>query len=149
MAFVFLILVFFIDCRRVSDKHYLMSFFSFLSFFHFVNFLSFQFFAGATSTSPKFDLYFISFEPHHDKNMFMPYANNKDADRHLYTPSKQCLLGGILYSCCPPVRDILVFFNILKRQWWKFCRYIDIDKMYVYNRKLRARSQFCWSYCPL
>ena len=44
------------------------------------------------------------------------------------------------------------FFNILKRQWWKFikfCRHIDIDKMYVYNRKLRARGQFYWSYCPL
>ena len=45
-----------------------------------------------------------------------------------------------------------LFFNILKRQWWKFikfCRHIDIDKMNVYNRKLRARGQFCWSYCPL
>ena len=44
------------------------------------------------------------------------------------------------------------FFNILKRQWWKFikfCRHIDIDKMYIYNRKLRARGQFCWSYCSL
>ena len=31
---------------------------NFLSLFHFVNFVIFQFFAGATSTSPKFDLYF-------------------------------------------------------------------------------------------
>ena len=53
---------------------------------------------------------------------------------------------------------IWFFFNILKRQWWKFikfCRHIDIDKMYVYNRQLRARGQFCGvialcnSYCCL
>ena len=44
------------------------------------------------------------------------------------------------------------FLNILKRQLWKFiklCIHIDIDKMYVYNKELRARAQFCWSYCPL
>ena len=44
------------------------------------------------------------------------------------------------------------FLNILKRQWWKLiklCRHIYINKMYVYNRKLRFRGQFCWSYCPL
>ena len=76
-----------------------------------------------------------------------------------YTPRKLCLWGGILFSRCPSVRLSVrpsvmfwFFFNILKRQWWKFikfCRHIDIDKMYVYNRKLRARGQFCWSYCPL
>ena len=74
-------------------------------------------------------------------------------------PRKLCLLGDILFSCCPSIRlsvrpsvTFWFFFNILKRQWWqfiKFCRHIDIDKMYVYNRKLRARGQFCWSYCPL
>ena len=54
-------------------------------------------------------------------------------------------------SVCPFVK-FCFFFNILKRQWWKFikfCRHIDIDKMNVYNRKLRIRGQFCWSYCPL
>ena len=33
-----------------------------------------------------------------------------------------------------------------KRQWWKFfklCRHIDIDKMYLNNRKLRVTDQFC------
>ena len=60
--------------------------------------------------------------------------------------------GGILFSRClsvhpsvrpsfrpcvlPPV-TFWFFFNILKRQWWKFIkfgRHIDIDEMYVYNR---------------
>ena len=53
---------------------------------------------------------------------------------------------------CRPSMTFWFFLNILKRQWWKFiklCRHIDIDKMYFYNRKLRARGQFCWSYCPL
>ena len=74
-------------------------------------------------------------------------------------PANYVCGGGILFSRCPSVHPSFrpsvtfwFFFNILKRQWWKFikfCRHIDIDKMYVYNRKLRARGQFCWSYCPL
>ena len=45
-----------------------------------------------------------------------------------------------------------LFLNILKRQLWKFfklCRHIDIDEMYIYNRKLRARGQFYWLLYPL
>ena len=77
---------------------------------------------------------------------------------NIYTPGKLCLWGGILFSCCPSIRPSFhpsvtfwFFFNILKRRWKfiKFCRHIDIDKMYIYNRKLRARGQFYWSYCPL
>ena len=80
-----------------------------------------------------------------------------------YTPRKLCLWGGILFSCCPsvfpcvcPSMTFWVFFNILKRQWWKFikfCRHIDIDSMYVYNRKLRLGTNsvvviaLCNSYC--
>ena len=80
----------------------------------------------------------------------------------LYPPANYVCWWGILFSCpsvfpsvCPSIRPSVTFwffFNILKRQWWKFikfCRHIDIDKMYVYNRKLRARGQFCCSYCPL
>ena len=54
-------------------------------------------------------------------------------------------------SFCPSM-TFWFFLNILKRQRWKFikiCRHIDINKMYIYNRKLRARGQFCGSYCPL
>ena len=75
-----------------------------------------------------------------------------------YTSRKLCLWGGytvftlsIRLSVRPSV-TFWFFFYILKRQLWKFikfCRHIDINKMYVYNRKLRARGQFCWSYCPL
>ena len=72
-----------------------------------------------------------------------------------YTPRKLCLWGVYCFHIRPSVRPSVTFwffFNTLKRQWWKFikfCRHIDIDKMSVYNRKLRARGQFCWSYCPL
>ena len=84
---------------------------------------------------------------------------------HIFIPPANCVCvcvcggGGILLSVRLSVRASVrpsvtfwFFFNILKRQWWKFikfCSLIDIDKMYVYNRKLRAGGQFRWSYCPL
>ena len=72
------------------------------------------------------------------------------ARQWLLYPTQTMFVGGILFSRCPsihvsihPSMMFCFFLNILKRQWWKFiklCRHIDIDKMYVYNRKLRANS---------
>ena len=84
------------------------------------------------------------------------YLNNYNTP----PPANVMLVWGMLFSRCPSVFPSVrpsvwtfcFFLNILKRQWWKFiklCRHIDIDNMYVYNRQLRARGQFCWSYCPL
>ena len=50
-----------------------------------------------------------------------------------------------------PAVTFWFFLNILKRQLWKFiyvCRPIDVDEMYIYNRKLKARGQFCWELLP-
>ena len=50
-------------------------------------------------------------------------------------------------SVCPSL-ICWFFFNISKRQWWKFikfCRHIDINKMYIYNRKWVI--DLCNSYC--
>ena len=48
-------------------------------------------------------------------------------------------------ACVHPSVTFWFFLNVLKRQWWKFiklCRHIDIDKMYIYNKKLKARDQY-------
>ena len=53
------------------------------------------------------------------------------------------LVGGILLSRC--LSATFWFFNIVKRQWWnfiKFGKHIDIHKMNIYYRKIRARDQF-------
>ena len=47
-----------------------------------------------------------------------------------------------------------VFPNILKMQWWIFinfifCRHIDINKVYLHKKKVRARGQFSLSCCSL
>ena len=71
-----------------------------------------------------------------------------------YTPHPTNFVCWGVYSFHVHVRlsvTFRFFLSILKRQWWKFiklCRHIDIDKMYVYNRKLRARGQFCWELLP-
>ena len=85
--------------------------------------------------------------------------NMDSALRLIIPPANYVCWGRILFSCCLSVFPSVClsvtfwfFFNILKRQWWKFikfCRHIDIDKMYIYNRKLRAMGQFYCSYCPL
>ena len=71
----------------------------------------------------------------------------------LYPPAKLYLWGIILFSHCPSIRPLFRlsttfwFFNILKRQWQnfiKFGKHIDIQKMNIYNRNIRARGQFCW-----
>ena len=78
--------------------------------------------------------------------------------RH-YTPAK-CVCGGILFSHCPSVRPSFrrpsvtfwFYLNIFNRLWWnliKPCKHIDILKINMYNRKLRARGQLYESYCPL
>ena len=54
-----------------------------------------------------------------------------------------CVCGGdIMFSCCPSVCLSFWFFNILKRRWnfIKFGKHIDIHKMNIYNRKIRARA---------
>ena len=59
-------------------------------------------------------------------------------------PSTYLPRGGIMFSC-PSIRTFL-FFNILKKQWRnfiKFGKHIHIHKMNIYNRKIRARGQFC------
>ena len=66
MAFVFLILVFFIDQRGVSDKHCLLSFFSLILQYKLLEMLQ--------------DLTRNVNGPGHAKTCFMPYANNKGAD---------------------------------------------------------------------
>ena len=51
--------------------------------------------------------------------------------------------GGILFSHCQSTTFWV--FNILKRQRWnyiKFGKHIDIHKMNIDNRKIRARVQF-------
>ena len=59
-----------------------------------------------------------------------------------------CFTLSVFLSVCLFVSLSMTFWfflNILKSQWWKFikfCRHIDIDKLYLYNRKLRARGQF-------
>ena len=62
-------------------------------------------------------------------------------------PSQTVFVGGILFSHCPWVCLSMTFwfFNILKRQWQNFIKFgknIDIHKMNIYNRKIRARGQF-------
>ena len=57
-----------------------------------------------------------------------------------------CVCGGgdcfqVVRPSVFPSVTFWFLFNILKRQWWKFikfCRHIDIVKMYVYNRKIKG-----------
>ena len=67
---------------------------------------------------------------------------------HLLYPPKLCLWGVILFSRCLSVRLSIrpwhFGFSLIS---WKGND--GIDKMYIYNRKLRARGQFCSSYCPM
>ena len=55
----------------------------------------------------------------------------------VYTPANYVCGGYTIFTSVSirlSIRDILVFFNILKRQWWKFisfCRHINIDDVHL------------------
>ena len=68
----------------------------------------------------------------------------------LYPPTANCVCGGergyTVFTLS--IRDVLVFQYLEKKamtefhKFKKFGKHIDIHKMNIYNRKIRARGQF-------
>ena len=91
------------------------------------------------------------FFPYPLSNFFPRLSGRRLAMIGIIIPPANCLWQDIiLFSRCPSVT--FWFFSILKRQRWnfiKFGKHIDIYKMNIYIRKIRARGQFFQSYCPL